>query len=206
MAMVSIYDVKPAFQNLLRPLVGLLARRGVTANQVTVGAMLLSVAEGVAVFVWPGSRWPLLCLPLVLLVRMGLNAIDGMLAREYAMKSNLGTMLNELGDAVSDTALYLPLAAVPGLSPRAIVIIVVLAIVSEMTGVIAVIISGVRRYDGPMGKSDRAFVFGILGLALGLGFHGFIWLNAVLVLMAALLAVTILNRARGALKGARTEN
>ena len=25
-----------------------------------------------------------------------------------------------------------------------------------------------RRYDGPMGKSDRAFVFGALGLWVGL--------------------------------------
>ena len=38
-------------------------------------------------------------------------------------------------------------------------VIVVLTLVSEMTGVVAVQIGASRRYDGPMGKSDRAFVF-----------------------------------------------
>jgi CDP-diacylglycerol--glycerol-3-phosphate 3-phosphatidyltransferase len=40
---------------------------------------------------------------------MALNAIDGMLAKEFALKSRLGAMLNELGDVFSDAALYLPL-------------------------------------------------------------------------------------------------
>ena len=58
-------------------------------------------------------------LPPVLLARMALNAVDGMLAREHAMQSALGAILNELGDVLSDTALYLPLAAAPGPAPRA---------------------------------------------------------------------------------------
>ncbi len=32
---MSIYDLKPKFQNLLRPTVVKLAQRGITANQVT---------------------------------------------------------------------------------------------------------------------------------------------------------------------------
>jgi CDP-diacylglycerol---glycerol-3-phosphate 3-phosphatidyltransferase len=42
--MPSIYGLKPAFQNLLRPLVRGLANAGVTANQVTLTAMALSFA------------------------------------------------------------------------------------------------------------------------------------------------------------------
>ena len=49
-------------------------------------------------------------LPAVLFVRMALNAIDGMLAREHGQKSALGAFLNELCDVVSDAALYLPFA------------------------------------------------------------------------------------------------
>ena len=41
---------------------------------------------------------------------MALNAIDGMMARELHMSTQLGAVLNELGDAVSDLGLYLPLA------------------------------------------------------------------------------------------------
>ncbi|MBK9057115.1 MAG: CDP-alcohol phosphatidyltransferase family protein, partial [Elusimicrobia bacterium] len=44
--MPSVYDVKPKFQALLRPAVGALARAGVTANQVTIAAVVLSFAAG----------------------------------------------------------------------------------------------------------------------------------------------------------------
>ena len=37
---MTIYDLKPAFQNLLRPACQKLARGGFSANQVTVAAVL----------------------------------------------------------------------------------------------------------------------------------------------------------------------
>ncbi|SDB07992.1 CDP-alcohol phosphatidyltransferase family protein [Bauldia litoralis] len=110
--MASVYDLKPRFQSLLRPLVGRLAALGVTANQVTIGAAVLSLACGGAIIASGGAALALLALPVVLLVRMGLNAVDGMLAREHGQQSRLGFFLNEIGDVVSDTALYLPLALV----------------------------------------------------------------------------------------------
>ena len=129
----------------------------------------------------------MLLLPAALFVRMALNAIDGMMAREHDQKSPLGAILNELGDVVSDAALYLPLALVPGVEPLLLVPAVVLAVVSEMTGVLAIQIGAERRYDGPMGKSDRAFVFGLVGLLLGLGVPTGRWLDVVLVVVLALL-------------------
>ena len=68
---------------------------------------------------------------------MALNAIDGMLAREHGQQSRLGALLNELGDVVSDAALYLPLAVVSGFDPRLVATIVVLAGLSELTGVLS---------------------------------------------------------------------
>lgn len=201
-AVASVYDLKPRFQALLRPLVGRLARRGVTANQVTIAAVLLSFGGGGLIAWRPFETWPLLLLPLVLLARMGLNAIDGMLAREHGQQSKLGAILNELGDVLSDTALYLPLAWVPMVYVPLIEGIVVLAVMSEMTGVVAVQIGARRQYQGPMGKSDRALWFGALGLVLGLGVEPGNWINWGLGVMLALLAVTIVNRARGALKEA----
>jgi len=90
----SIYDLKPAFQNLLRPLCGRLAHWGITANQVTIAAVLLSLGMGAAIVWQPHTAWILLFLPLVLFVRMGLNAIDGLLAREHDMQTSLGAILN----------------------------------------------------------------------------------------------------------------
>jgi len=198
--MPSIYDIKPAFQNLLRPLTRALAAGGVTANQVTLAAALLSGAVGACVAVFPGERWPLLVLPGFLFVRMALNAIDGMLAREHNLKSRLGAVLNEIGDVVADTALYLPLALVPGFSAPLIVVCAILSIISEMTGVVSIQIGAARRYDGPMGKSDRAFVFGLLALLLGAGVPTGRWLLAVQILVIGLLVITIVNRARQALR------
>ena len=200
--MASIYDLKPGFQALLRPITRRLAGYGVTANQVTVFAMLLSMAAGACIVQWPTRHWPLLAVPAMLFIRMALNAIDGMLAREHDMKSNLGAVLNEIGDVLSDSALYLPLALVPGFHPGLVIIIVLLAAISEMSGVVAVQIGSSRRYDGPMGKSDRAFAFGLLCLLLGCGVHPGPWLNLILGAILLLLAVTIYNRSRKALREA----
>lgn len=198
--MPTIYQLKPAFQNLLRPLTRQLFRRGFTANHVTLAAMLLSCAVGALLYVFSSSRWALFLIPLFLFLRMALNAIDGMLAREHNQKSALGALLNELGDVVSDVALYLPFAVLPGMEPILIVLTVLLAVISEMTGVVAIQIGATRRYDGPMGKSDRAFVFGAVALALALGAPPGAWQNWVFAAVASLLLLTILNRARGALR------
>ncbi len=201
--MLSMYALKPAFQQLLRPIMSALAGAGVTANQVTVATVVVSAATGLALSLRPEMPAMWLLLPLVLLLRMGLNAIDGMLAREHNMESRLGSILNELGDVISDAVLYLPLTVIPGLSSAVVVATVLLAIASEMTGVVGIQIGANRRYDGPMGKSDRAVVFGTIGLALGLGVPVGAWLQAVLGMIVVLLVMTIVNRARRALEVAR---
>jgi CDP-diacylglycerol--glycerol-3-phosphate 3-phosphatidyltransferase len=200
--MPSIYDLKPRFQALLRPLAGFLAKSGATANQVTMSALVLSFLAGSMIVLWPTARWPMYLIPVVLFVRMALNAVDGMLAREHHMQSRLGAVLNELGDVISDAALYLPFAMVPGISAAAVVLVVVLGIVSEMAGVVAIQIDAARRYDGPMGKSDRAFAFGFIGLLLGSGVSAGLWVNIILWVAIALLVMTIVNRSRQALKTA----
>ncbi len=198
--MATIYDLKPRFQALLRPLSDRLAAAGITPNQVTLAALLLSLAEGLALALAPGAAWPLLLLPPVLFLRMALNAIDGMLAREHHMQSALGAVLNELGDVVSDAVLYLPLALHPGLPAALVVGIVLLGIVAETSGVVAVQIGASRRYDGPLGKSDRAFLFGLIALLLGLGLPPGGWSTAVLAAGLALALITPVNRARRALE------
>jgi CDP-diacylglycerol--glycerol-3-phosphate 3-phosphatidyltransferase len=196
---VTIYDLKPAFQDLLRPVCNALARAGVTANQVTVAAVVLSFVVGGMLVHLRHENWVLFLVPAALFVRMALNAIDGMLAREHGMQSALGGILNELGDVVSDVALYAPFATLAGISPHAVGVVVLLAVLSEMTGVVAVQIGASRRYDGPMGKSDRAFVFGLLAVILGFGVDPGTWVNWAMTIVAAALLVTIVNRARRAL-------
>jgi CDP-diacylglycerol--glycerol-3-phosphate 3-phosphatidyltransferase len=198
--MPTIYDLKPSFQRLLRPVCDWLARHGITPNQLTVGTAVMSLALGLWLMLAPGARLPLLVLPLVLFVRMGLNAIDGMLAKENGLQSRLGALLNELGDVVSDIVLYLPFALIPGVNPVLVVLVVITGILVEMTGVITVQIGASRRYDGPLGKSDRAFIFGCIAFMLGVGIRPGIWIDVVLAVGLLLSLYTINNRVRHGLK------
>ena len=216
---MSIYELKPRFQALLRPLVGRLARAGVTANQVTMAACAVSVALGVwllftagppqgehsppggmgaQTFAAPG-RWAFALVPLWMFLRMAFNAIDGMLAREHGQKSALGAFLNELTDVLSDAALYAPFALVAPFGGFWVGAVIVLAGLSEFAGALGPTVGASRRYDGPMGKSDRAFVFGALGLYVALGWPLAGWAAWLMPLIAALVAWTIANRIRRAL-------
>lgn len=162
--MPSIYDLKPRFQNLLRPVMRKLAAVGFTPNLVTVIAIIGSIAVGAVVSQARQAPWLLLLLPAWLLVRMALNAIDGMMARELRRSTNLGAVLNELGDAVSDLGLYLPLAFVYEQAEWPVIAFSIGAVLTEFSGVLGRALGASRRYEGPMGKSDRAFAVGALGL------------------------------------------
>ncbi|PRC93674.1 CDP-alcohol phosphatidyltransferase family protein [Solimicrobium silvestre] len=189
----SIYQIKPQFQRLLSPVLNTLIFCRVTPNQITVLAMSLSLLFGVALTVFPQHRWLWFAYPAFMLLRMMLNAIDGMLANATGQKTSLGAMLNEMGDQVSDVALYLPFAFLANVSAQLSVMVVILALLAEFAGVIAILTGSTRRFDGPMGKSDRAFSFGVLALLVAFNAASF-WLNGVLSLMMLLLVWTIFNR------------
>ena len=195
----TLYDLKPAFQAWLRPAAGKLAAAGITANQVTIAALVVSVAVGGTVTIMAtiaDSTWAFLLLPAWLPLRMAMNAIDGMLARDFGQASALGAYLNELSDIVSDAALYLPFAFVAPFGAWSVGAVIVAACVSEMAGALGPLVGGKRRYDGPMGKSDRALVFGALGLCIGLVGPlpaPFFW---TMPAIAALIGWNVVNRVR----------
>jgi CDP-diacylglycerol--glycerol-3-phosphate 3-phosphatidyltransferase len=195
---LTLYALKPRFQALLRPGVAVLAKAGITANQVTVATCLASVILGIALAQAP-SMQAFLLLPLWMLLRMGLNAVDGMLAREFGQQSTLGGYLNELTDVIADSALFLPFALVAPFAPGWVVGVVLLAVISEYAGALGPMMGGSRRYDGPLGKSDRAFVFGALGLWLGLAGSLPAWTAWLMPMLCLLLAWTIVNRVRAGL-------
>jgi len=196
---LSIYALKPRFQSILRPLTAVLARSGITANQVTLAAGIVSIALGVFIALNAPARWPFALISLWMLVRMALNAIDGMLAREFAQKSALGGYLNELADVASDSALYLPFAWLPPFTLPWLALVILLAVLTEFAGIRGPAVGASRRYDGPMGKSDRAFVFGALGLWAGLALPMPDWLEWLMPLIAGALVLTIVNRVRNGL-------
>ena len=207
--MPSIYQLKPAFQNLLRPLVKSLYTIGISANQITLLAMFISLAVASFIYIYfsnHGIGLLLLIFPLWMLIRMAFNAIDGMLAREFNQQSKLGAFYNELCDVISDTALYFSLICFAFIQAELLILASFLSILSEYTGVMAPLIGAERRYDGPMGKSDRALAFSLICIVIaaysifdfGLSLLSQIC-NGILIIIILLLAVTIFNRIKNSI-------
>ena len=225
---MTLYELKPRFQSLLRPMVASIARAGITANQVTLTAAVLSVGIGAFVAARADNPAVFALLPAWLFVRMAFNAIDGMLAREFGQQTRLGAYLNELTDVVSDAALYAPFAFVAPFSPHWVWAVIALAGLSEFAaadeptvlrmmkeekwmgialtlfatncqqchGALGQGLGGTRRYDGPLGKSDRALVFGVLGAWVAVAAPLPALAAWLMPALAALLAWTVINRVR----------
>ena len=161
--MISVYQLKPKFQALLQPLLRRLRSWGVSPNLLTLLGIVLSLAMGI--FAFYGDRTiALILMPIVLLLRMALNALDGMMARQYNLQSKMGALLNEIGDVVSDIVLYYPLYVLFAMDQIWIMCFLLLSVLNEFAGLLGQALGGARRYDGPMGKSDRALIVGALSL------------------------------------------
>lgn len=177
-----------------------LHRVGFTPNHITVLALLSSV--GVGVFTYYNKSWiPFLVLPVFLLIRMALNAIDGMMARTYQQQSPLGEVLNEVGDVVADVALFYPFLWRFGMDkhPHILMLFIVLMVLNEFVGVLAKAMGGARRYDGPMGKSDRALCVGLLSLSVLIFPSVVHWVYTITLVMCIAMLVSTYFRIKNSL-------
>lgn len=195
---MTIYDLKPKFQNLLRPLVKKIWRMGLTPNQITIGTCLLSIAVGLWLF-FTANPFNFIALPFFFFIRMALNAIDGMLAKEHQMQSPLGAVLNESTDVISDGFLYYSFSALPYINLPLLHFIIFFSAISELTGLAAVLNQKNRVYSGPSGKSDRAFLFSIMGILVSIDVVNSIIYNFIMGFIAILLILTIINRTQKAI-------
>jgi CDP-diacylglycerol--glycerol-3-phosphate 3-phosphatidyltransferase len=194
--MMSVYNLKPAFQRLLIPACDVLHRVGVTPNHITAATLAASVGMGLWLLLTVDRTVPLWVMPVFLLLRMAANALDGMIARTYGLTTRTGAVFNEVADVLADAALYLPFAAVPGIRTGFPVAIVVLAAVTEVAGLAAMTVGGTRRHDGPMGKSDRALAFAMVSVLCAAGVRSRAILDGSMGVIVVLLLATIVNRCR----------
>ncbi|MDT0702505.1 CDP-alcohol phosphatidyltransferase family protein [Mammaliicoccus sciuri] len=198
--MISIYEIKPKFQQLLMPIVDWMRKIGMTPNQVTILALLLSIVTGIILSIFHDNKWIFILMPIVMFVRMALNAIDGVMAKKYQMKSHLGLLLNELGDVISDLFLFIPFVFIAEDHGIGIILFVSLSIISEMAGVTVQVIGSTRRYDGPMGKSDRAFIIGFISFLIFVHLNIIPYLHFVFYVCSILMLINIYNRITNGLK------
>lgn len=198
--LISIYEIKPKFQQLLMPIVDWMRKIGMTPNQVTILALVLSILTGIILSIFHDNKWIFILMPIVMFVRMALNAIDGVMAKKYQMKSHLGLLLNELGDVISDLFLFIPFVFIAEDYGIGIMLFISLSIISEMAGVTVRVIGSSRRYDGPMGKSDRAFIVGFISFLIFVHLNIIPYLHFVFYVCSILMLINIYNRITNGLK------
>ena len=198
--MISIYKLKTKFQKLLQPLLLLLKKIGVSPNHITVFTIFFSLLIGYILFLAIDNSFWFIIVALGLLIRMMLNALDGMMANQFNLQSKLGEILNEIGDVISDIAIYFPFLYFEAIKSEYVILFIFLSIINEFCGVLAKLISGSRRYDGPMGKSDRAFLVGIICIVLFFTDSILIYLDYVFIIAIFLILISSYFRITKALK------
>ena len=192
--MLDLPDTKPHLQRLFRPATRALDRRGIRPNTLSLASLSASGLAGALALEFSAATWPLLAILAAMLVRLALNHMDGILAREHGMTPPWGGLLNEIATPAEDMALYLPLAARAEMPASLIVSAVMLSVLVEVAGLSALALGGARRTDGPMTKVARGTFFGALTLACALGLAPAPWVVPALFLILGLLAVTAGNR------------
>jgi CDP-diacylglycerol--glycerol-3-phosphate 3-phosphatidyltransferase len=171
--MSGLYSIKPWFVRRLRRVEDALVRRRVSPDSLSVAAVGVSVAAGVALAAGGAFSEPLLWLlvPPLGLVRLALNALDGAVARRTGDGRPFGEVVNEMADRVADVALIAPLAAV--VDPVLAFSALTCALLASAAGCAGRAVTGRRLSGGPMGKADRVAVVSVAaaaGAAVGSSF------------------------------------
>ena len=167
-ALAGLYSIKPRFQSLLAPLADGLAGRRVNPDELTFAALGCGVLGGLALSLSP--RMPLLLwtIPPLIVARLGLNALDGMVATRRGVARPWGKVLNELCDRLADLAFFWPLLVVPTVSPLWASAALASMLLVAFVGVLGEAVAGVRQYGGCMGKADRMVCLGLAAAASAL--------------------------------------
>ncbi len=198
--MLSVYQLKPKFQQLLLPVLMRLHQQQITANNITVMAICWSALLGVLLSLSPAHPLYLILVAFGLLIRMALNALDGMMARTYNQQSKLGEILNELGDVISDTMIFCGMFSFSFASKPILFLFIICSVINEFAGVLGKLISGTRFYDGPMGKSDRALLLGLWCIAYFIFPAISTVFNIIIIMATVLLVLSTYKRLSNSLK------
>jgi CDP-diacylglycerol--glycerol-3-phosphate 3-phosphatidyltransferase len=189
---MTLYSIKPRFQETLARLAARLCALGVSAHALTALGVLFAALAGAVLALGDSSLWLLLAPPL-LFARIAANALDGMVARRGGSATRWGSVVNETGDRVADTLCLgglllgarLPWPVEAGLLP--------LTLFVSYLGVVGQAAGGARRYEGPMGKADRMLLLGLYCLVAPASATAGVFVTWALL---AGLALTAANRLR----------
>src|SRR5689334_6723181 len=100
--MLDLPDTKPLLERLFRPAALGLSRSGIRPNGLTLASLAISTMTGAAALALPTATWPLVGILAGMLSRLALNHMDGIIARERAMRTPVGGLLNEIATPIED--------------------------------------------------------------------------------------------------------
>ncbi len=192
---MGIYGIKPRFQQTLRIVEQPLVRWRVHPDVLTLSALGLSFLGGFSLFASRWTPWALIAIPFLSLLRISLNALDGMVAKDLGVARPWGEVLNELCDRLSDVAFFVGLASVPGVSMPLAVSVLLIMLISSYVGILSKATGAPRQFGGLMGKADRMLLLAVASI-IALILPNLPVFNGFLVLVLVGLVATILQRLR----------
>lgn len=192
---MGIYSTKSMWQKALKPIVAVSVRYHIHPDFFTYSAIGVSVVAGISLYLTgKNHRWLWLVAPCVLL-RLLLNLLDGLVARELHLADTFGELKNEFGDRIADIVIFLGPAFGVYADFRLVIVLLSLILCISYLGILGKAMMGVRVYSGIYGKGDRMISLAIFSLypAITGNLNSFNWFIA-LASLAAL--ITIIQRVR----------
>ena len=184
---VSLYGIKPRFVRALEPIRSWLEEWEIQPTTVTLLAIPVEIAAAASLVLGSVLHRFLILVPLLAVVWMGLNALDGSLARSTGRSTNVGAVLNELVDRLGDVVLVGAAFLIAPLAVSSVMAVGVLG--AELVALIGWSVTGERNFPGPMGKPDRAATMSVGALA------GIVWWPAVTVAFAVIGVASLIGAA-----------
>ncbi len=163
---MDLYATKAATLARLDPLVGRLAAANVSPDQLTLAAIPVAVIAGACLLASTLSPAWLLAIPVLAVLRLVLNLLDGALARRTGRIHPRGEVFNEVGDRIADIAFLAPVAFLPGASATVVLLGVIGAILASYVGIVAKAAGGERIYRGVLSKPGRMLLISVCSIAV----------------------------------------
>lgn len=163
---MDLYRSKSAIVRGLEPIVDRLARAGISPDAVTLAAVPVGVVAGACLLLSPTLPPLLLAIPLLAVLRLVLNLLDGALARRTGRIHPRGELYNELGDRLADIAFLAPVAFLPGANQAVVLLGVVGALFASFAGLAPRAAGSDRLYRGILSKPGRMALLSVFAVAV----------------------------------------
>jgi phosphatidylglycerophosphate synthase len=132
-----------------------LAARGINPDALFYTALGCVVASVAAVAFSHQAPWLLVIVPVLAAARIGLNALDWMVAQRRGLTRRRAKLLDEVCDRLGDLRFFAGLFFVPGEPGAVLGTALLAALLASYVGVVAEAAGSERRYGRLVGKADR---------------------------------------------------